>query len=128
MGAISLAEVVVVDGGVQIQAPYHPDFVDQLKAIVPAGERRWKPDRKVWVVASEYRSGVIALCRRCYDRVVITEQRTPSWAVALFEQTPEHLHKALYLALSKALHPDTGGDSDAMKQLTTAYRERRVAA
>lgn len=48
-------------------------------------------------------------------------KRPTSWADGLFAQTPATLHKPVYKALSKVLHPDTGGDTAAMQQLNDAY-------
>ena len=40
--------------------------------------------------------------------------------VALFRAIPERLHKPVYKALARVLHPDAGGDVALMQQLNAA--------
>jgi hypothetical protein len=49
------------------------------------------------------------------------------WAAAMFADLSARLHKPIYKAFAKNLHPDTGGDSEAMKKLTAAYDKRGAA-
>jgi len=40
------------DDSLEVRTPYSAAFVQDLKAQIPAPERRWNPDRRVWLVAS----------------------------------------------------------------------------
>lgn len=45
---------------IEIDAPYHPDFVSGIKRI-PSQDRYWEPKRKIWGVAIKYQPILIAL-------------------------------------------------------------------
>lgn len=38
------------DGSLIVRTPYHPGFVDELKAMIPRAERSWVPESKYWLV------------------------------------------------------------------------------
>jgi hypothetical protein len=37
--------------GLEFYSDYDPDLVAELKAIIPASERRWEPGKKCWIVS-----------------------------------------------------------------------------
>jgi hypothetical protein len=134
------ATVVITDDGITLRTPYRPLFVEQFKAEIPGWARRWDPARKSWTVDLFFRTEVLDLCRMHFSQVLTDDCRTrqqqrqrtsgghaPDWATELFAALPEHLHQLVYRALAKTLHPDIGGDPNAMKVLTAAYDKRSAA-
>lgn len=51
-----------------------------------------------------------------------------SWADCLFDEIPDRLTLPAYRALSKVLHPDAGGDAEAMKVLAAAWARHQERA
>lgn len=110
-----------------IAAPY-----DAKDAIKELPRRRWNPSRKRWVIpATDVKLAAQHL--RGYGWQVQIGDDAPAprsaatWADALYDQLPAELHAAVYAALAKILHPDIGGDLDAMQQLNVA-RDRHMGA
>lgn len=123
--------VMRYDSLAELHSPYSADFVRLLKARIPKGFRMWEKDEKVWVVEEPYVDQAIEICHMFGSATVIDERmpKTPAkasgdWATALFRGIPERLHKNVYRSLAKALHPDQGGDAEAMKALVRAYEDR----
>lgn len=54
-------QIVNDTGGYTVYTPYHAGLVTDLKAAVPASERRFDPARKAWVVGYGYGQVVTAL-------------------------------------------------------------------
>ena len=52
------------------------------------------------------------------------ESRLDTWASRMFDALPQPLHSPSYKALSRVLHPDAGGDENAMKTLNDANDRR----
>ena len=42
------------DGTLVYKTPYNPGLVSALKALVPASDRKWDPQRKIWLVAPDH--------------------------------------------------------------------------
>jgi hypothetical protein len=40
--------------GIAVHTPYDSAFVAALKQQIPAAERRWQPDEKAWIIASQH--------------------------------------------------------------------------
>ena len=133
---IQIAQIIVEDAQVILKTPYNPGFVNELKIDVGWTSRGWDPMSKTWWVDPVYKKYVIDLCRRYFADVEVVDKTTPQiqagidpqadWADVLFDATPEHLHAKLFKKLALVLHPDQGGDLEAMKVLTEAYARRQA--
>lgn len=111
--------------------PYDPKATAIVKEM-PG--RRWDPDERCWWI----RAGLVSLTARAFHdaayRVSVDGQPyTPpanssstapgSPIKALFCTLPEHLRQPTYKALSKVLHPDTGGDCRLMQELNDTWKD-----
>jgi hypothetical protein len=114
-----------------ISCPYETHFIKSLKTIVDPSQRWWDKEKKVWHVRSAFISEILPLFRKYYDEVecrVNVREILATTQVNVFSQlfnriSPQYADR-IYKSLAKVVHPDTGGDSDLMKQLNTAYQER----
>lgn len=135
---MATAYLILNDFDIALKTPYDPGFVAALKNTVPGHERKWDPVAKLWTVDHLWRREVENLCRIFYGAVEVIDKqsrryetpRTPlkagtgDWAAQLFASTPKELHEKIYRALSRVLHPDVGGDTEAMKALNIANDKR----
>lgn len=97
---------------------------DDVKAIMGA---RWSKDLRVWLIPT---STVYDAVEELRDlgyvvhlagfRTVATPQVNEPWE-AMFSAVPVALRARTYRALVKVLHPDVGGDPDALQALTAAF-------
>lgn len=133
----------VIDEGAYLllRLPWWPELVDELREI-----GRWDPRRRGWRIAwadADELGEVLAEYGLALQRRVLEQEsrlaelrrelaRTPAGARSrppadpfrhLFAALPAQLRKPAYRALARALHPDVGGDQEAMKALTAAYSE-----
>ncbi len=122
------------DGTARLYTPFDADFVDDLKARIPARLRRWDKPDKCWVVSATGidRAKIIAI--RFYGHVEDIPPPSPqSNAVAvtpfavlhLTPDAPADLVPIVYRHLAKAFHPDRGGDTRQMQQINEAYEKIR---
>lgn len=44
--------------------PRDQGLIDELKATLPSGQRRWNPDKRAWVISSQHLQAVQSLCRK----------------------------------------------------------------
>lgn len=56
-------------GGIAIKTPYDAGFVAALKSTIPNGERRWKPESKVWIVAPFHGAAIQNLCMQFFNEL-----------------------------------------------------------
>jgi hypothetical protein len=56
--------------GLAVSTPYSADWVDEIKEL-PADDRRWDAERKVWWVYCEHLDVVTALCVRHFGTVLV---------------------------------------------------------
>lgn len=101
--------------------------------------RRWDKVEKVWVIPASDVPALRSVLEQCGYRVAVTraeeERSAPSsrrsgdtWADRMFIELPPPLADKCFKALSRALHPDVGGDTAHMQVLTAARdRHRRLA-
>lgn len=129
--------VVVIEAG---PGPYEaivrsPFEARDLIKLLPRHARRWDPDRGAWIVAT---SSIAMLRRLLADDFHIVEQEerlrgerrqrtedTGTWADAMYGALGKTLGDKAHKALARVLHPDHGGDLEAMKALNAA-RDRAV--
>ena len=48
--------------------PYHRDFIEALKELVPHVDRSYDPDEKDWTIKIDYLDDVLALAADCWPR------------------------------------------------------------
>lgn len=53
--------------GYLVYTPYNHRFVNELKAVVPPSYRKWMPEKKVWMVAAQYRVWLQGAINRYFD-------------------------------------------------------------
>lgn len=51
----------MADYGMYLDCPYHEEFLEEMKATVPSGERRWDGDRRQWWISDCYLDEVDSL-------------------------------------------------------------------
>jgi hypothetical protein len=131
------------DEVIWLVGPYDPAFNARLKAALPAPQRWWEPERRMWAIASGRYKQLVALIEEEYgaasyqlffsaahvDRLLetLTGQSPPAkqaeWYKTLFLQpgAPPALVDAVYRQLAKLYHPDVGGDLRTMQAINEAY-------
>ncbi|MFD4196633.1 hypothetical protein [Amycolatopsis thermoflava] len=111
------------------------------KDVIKAWGGRWNPTDRVWTVSAFIVPMLADRLRSCgfvvefphgepqpgaseSSPLVRAATATPApWTEAMFAALPGHLRKSAYRALAKVLHPDAGGDTALMRQLTDAYEK-----
>ena len=127
------------DGWIYLYFDYDPTVVEAIKFAVPGTSRRWAPDHRRWEVASQFwprlqriliDAGVIG--RDGFEEVKAPKgDGTPWAALYLVPGAPAQVVDAVYRALAKLYHPDSGpngGDLPRMKALNLAYEKLRKDA
>lgn len=123
---------MITDDTIVIHSPF-----DARELVKQIPGRRWDPDRKVWTVPEIFESEARSILSSWLGRVVYDDRRQPvktppkaqMWADTMFDALPAVLRQPVYRALSRVLHPDSGGDTKAMQQLNAAWQrhERKPA-
>lgn len=57
-------------GGMYIDCSYDKDFLDLLKAHVPASDRDWNPDIHQWWVSKKYMRQAERVCNTFFENVI----------------------------------------------------------
>lgn len=135
-----IARIVVEPGYGFVYAPY------ELRELVKTfPKRRWLPERKAWRIGSTHVDDCADALRAAGCEVFVTRpdgsayagrpgagrRSTPGddWAGRLLDAVGADRSEAVFKALTRVLHPDTGnGDTALMQQLNTARDARRVGA
>jgi hypothetical protein len=108
-----------------VEFRYDPRAVEIMKSV-PV--HRWSRLDKQWTTETTW---VELLCKRFTDAGYLCAVDGELWTPpdpkafaeplqALFDALPARLRTPAFRALSKVLHPDTGGDDQWMKQLLKA--------
>lgn len=122
------------DGILILSFPYHADCIEVLKAEIHPGAREYDPGARVWRIAPHEAARALRIFKHFFPGA--TEDRTPaaaldlpSWCAVLYvlPNAPEIVVKAAYRALSKAAHPDRGGDTHGMTKLNLALEAAQAA-
>jgi len=126
------ATLWVKDGYIFVKTPYNPEFVQELKADIPASQRVWMGVDKVWRVAAAYHEDVYSVVRKHYGEPTVIEQE-PQIVVqggpaddpfgALLRIAPDDVLKKVYRMIAAEVHPDKGAPAEAMVALNQAWSE-----
>jgi len=54
-----------------MQAPYNRQFVDELKAVIPADKRSWDPENKVWVITSPWEATAGDIAKKFFPKAEV---------------------------------------------------------
>ncbi|MDQ3695452.1 MAG: J domain-containing protein [Chloroflexota bacterium] len=112
--------------------PYHPEVVQSIKDTILSYDREWNPSLKQWLVAPPWietarriLASAFGECRVSgnQDRPEPTPIRSIDRAyrvLHLLPTAPPELIEASYRIVAKRVHPDCGGDAEAMRQLNAA--------
>lgn len=57
----SRPEWQMAKNGMNLDSPYNPDFIQEMKSIIPETERKWIRDKKMWWISDAYLDEVEAL-------------------------------------------------------------------
>jgi hypothetical protein len=112
-------------------APYDPMAVELIKAVVPSFARRWSPPRRDWVIDEVYGHRLAEALRRLNCTIIGLDDPTQrrhgadsaAWARAVFQRVGPTRAPLAYKLLSRACHPDHGGDHQLQLELNQAYAE-----
>lgn len=112
-------------GAITLDTPYDAEYVEDLKASIPAISRRYDGASRNWVVKPPYVEVAIGILARHFPegweerdadvdgarRASSSPSGTPEWAATLFVQpdAPLEVAEAAYRALAKMSHPDLAG-------------------
>jgi hypothetical protein len=108
------------------------EMVESIKATIPSRSRCWKPDRKEWWVKAAALDVLLALADRHCGGWEYGEREQPTPApilrpadalavLHLTQDAPAELIPLVYRFLAKRLHPDRGGNTEAMQRVNAAY-------
>jgi len=68
--AKSYCYITKKNGGVIIDCSYDPDFLEVLKANIPASEQRYDPSTKYWWVSERFSKQAIRDCNHFFENVI----------------------------------------------------------
>ena len=135
---------------VRITGPYNPAWVEEVKTEIPGNYRTYEPLSRVWTVYDPYVLVVVQITRELFNQVSERNRERyddgkaaspprspgsqssgiagdPDFAVLyLRDDAPEVVGKAVYKVLATTLHPDRGGQEEAMKTLNAAWDRIRA--
>jgi hypothetical protein len=113
--------------------------VQFLKQAIPHSDRNWEPTTKTWTFTEKYLDGVQKFCVLIFgaqevacltrDKVegstrsvsVQTTNTLDSALLIFMKLLPFEAAQAAYRRASMTLHPDKGGDMEAMTKLNQAW-------
>ena len=119
----------IKEGWVKVSMPYDKACIDDLKAFIESGGRRWNPDTKFWEVKEIYLGTLVKILQKHFGANVsqsLTSTEEVSGNIfkplfAVLKDMPNNEMKRVYNALAFALHPDRGGSNEQMVLLNQAY-------
>jgi len=121
------------DGCARLYTPFDAEFVQQLKARIPAPLRRWDKE-KCWIIEAAGVFRAVSLAEQYFgavEDIPATPSRflvtTPHAVLYLLPDAPADLVPVVYKTLAKLCHPDRGGDVRQMQRLNEAYETLRKA-
>jgi hypothetical protein len=60
--------------GFLVQTPYDEFFIEQLKAMIPRGDRWFNAHRKGWWVAEEHSEMILHLVREAFGAIIVVDE------------------------------------------------------
>jgi hypothetical protein len=96
-GRYSGISVTAENGGLKVNTPYSAQFVEELKASIPATSRKWDGGSKCWLVSRDYSVQLKEIIDRCYGCDV-----TMPTVIAAVEAPFEITFQADYVANCKS--------------------------
>jgi len=122
----------------RIATPYSVEFVTAIKALIPASDRAFDPTTKVWTFTERFFDPMRLLCEKVYGKhnvVAVTRQQAQSAQApaSITKSTASQLAvdfltlvgfdaaQAAYRRAATVLHPDHGGDMEAMTKLNAVW-------
>lgn len=110
---------------------FSPFEAKDIIKTLPPGYRAWDKDNRCWLVKTTMIERLTTLleAESFTVRVVSGSQQEPppapsrgsgTWADQMYATLGTRLADAAHKALSRVLHPDTGGSAEAMKCLNAA--------
>ncbi len=60
--------------GMLARTPYDEFFVEQLKAMIPRGDRWFNPISKAWWIAEEHREMILHLVRDAFGTIIVVDE------------------------------------------------------
>jgi hypothetical protein len=124
------ATLWVKDGYIFCKTPYHVGFIAELKNDIPSHARSFLPADKVWRVAAAYHQDLMEVVTKYFGEPTIVEQEVHVVAVggggndpfsAMLRVAPDDVLKKVYRMIAAEIHPDKGGDPQAMVTLNAAW-------
>lgn len=128
---------------------FSTDVVEELKASIPVGCRKWDPKERCWRIERSYMSIALSILNAYdYEDSIVFEKRqherrqrekpkpptpqpqsaaSPYTMLFVLPSAPPEVIDAAYRALAKLYHPDrAGGSTQKMKELNVAYDKVKV--
>jgi hypothetical protein len=127
----------------QVQAyrmvtPYNATFVEAIKKLLPASDREWDPNTKMWTFVEKYLDPMILLVEQQFHctatvlrRIDAERASTPPSRVVnskmdtlitqFFKLLPFDAVEKAYKVAALTLHPDRGGDMSKMSELNAMW-------
>lgn len=106
----------------------------QVVKALPVMRRRWDQTSKTWLVHVGVLDQLAVNLHAAGFRVMsdikdsgALEKPTGSWAMNMYTALGRDLGDQAYKQLVRVLHPDAGGDAEAMKELNRARDEYRAS-
>lgn len=127
-------------GAYRMITPFNKAFVDTFKVILPASERAYDVDSKVWTFWEKHLTNVEALVTKLWGNapVVITRSQAEraSQSTGISNQSipidsviasfvkliPYEAMQQAYKRAAMLLHPDRGGDMEQMSKMNAAWQ------
>jgi hypothetical protein len=124
--------------GYHFQCAYAPQFIEFVKAAIPASDRGYDPSTKTWMFAKKYLDAVENAATKFFGKEsisVITEKQVSGASASPVGRTasidsvmlefmkllPADAAIAAYRKAAMLLHPDRGGDMDKMSRLNSLW-------
>ena len=128
-----IATIKNIPGGVmlEVQTPYSEDLYKALTTNIPANQRTWDAQHKVWYIwKKNFDLLTHILSKHCDDTILVDfpapEVAADDWSkLYLLPGAPMELVQSAYRVMAKLYHPDVNKATDAserMKAINAAYK------
>lgn len=123
------ATIWLKDGWLHCRTPYDADFVNILKAKIPASHRKWDGIDKIWKVDPSKDEVLVEIITRFFGEPTVLEDKEVVVLTAnagdpysdLLRLAPNDVLKSVFRLIATALHPDKGGQADKMTKANQAW-------